>query len=365
MVHVVCAGGGSAGHTSPLIAVAEQLIELGATVSCVGTADKLEATVIPAAGLELDFIPRVPMPRSLTLDLLRLPRRLGGAVATTRRILQNRNADVVVGFGGFVATPAYLAARSLGVPIVIHEQNALPGLANKLGSRFATTVGVTYPSTPLPKAKHVGLPLRRAVAELDRGQLRTSARAKLGLSGDRPTVLVSGGSLGAQSINRATQQATTQLLSLGYDVIHIWGEKNFTSDLAVVTDPITEAMYLPLPYVEAMEQAYAASDFMVGRAGSNTIFETAAVGLPQLYIPLPHGNGEQALNAKSFVDAGAGILIEDAALSGEILAEQVAHILSDPVRLLQMSQAGAKLVPANAAKTLAEWTLSVGRYHAA
>ncbi|MGL4832506.1 MAG: UDP-N-acetylglucosamine--N-acetylmuramyl-(pentapeptide) pyrophosphoryl-undecaprenol N-acetylglucosamine transferase, partial [Propionibacteriaceae bacterium] len=334
------------------------------TVSCVGTADKLEATVIPAAGLELDFIPRVPMPRSLTLDVLRLPRRLGGAVATTRQILQKRNADVVIGFGGFVSTPAYLAAVSLGVPVIIHEQNALPGLANKLGSRFAKKVCVTYPNTPLREAQHVGLPLRRAIAELDRGQSRAAARSALGLIGDRPTVLVSGGSLGAQSINHATQEATAQILSQGYDIIHVWGAKNFTSDVVPIADSETGATYLPLAYAEAMEQTYAAADFMVGRAGSNTVCETAAVGLPQLYIPLPHGNGEQALNAKAFVEAGAGVIIEDAALNGELLAQQVTSFLSDPARLAQMAQAGVALVPPDAARVIAQLAVSEGGHHA-
>lgn len=363
MVHVVCAGGGSAGHTSPLIAVAEQLRARGVTVSCVGTADKLEATVIPAAGLEIDFIPRVPMPRSPSVDLLKLPFRLSKAIRRTTEILRERGADAVIGFGGYVSPPAYLAARRLGLPILIHEQNALPGLANKMGARFAARVGVTYRNTPLPHAVHVGLPLREALAQLDRAAAREQARASLGLDEDRPTLLVSGGSLGARSINEATTAALDDLLEKGFDVVHVWGKANFTDQRTRRHE--SGATYLPLPFVEAMEIAYAASDLMLGRAGSNTVNETAVVGLPQIYVPLPHGNGEQALNCADFVDAGCGILVRDPELSADWLSATVTELLHDADRLAEMGAAGRRLVPADAAATVADWAIEEATRHAA
>ena len=153
MVNVVLAGGGTAGHTSPLIATAMALQERGATVSCIGTPRGLEGRVIPEAGLQLDMIPPVPLPRTVNADLFKVPARLAGAVRKAGEVLQRRQTDVVVGFGGYVSLPAYLAARRAKIPVVIHEQNAVPGLANKIAARFAVFVGTAFPDTPLPKAR--------------------------------------------------------------------------------------------------------------------------------------------------------------------------------------------------------------------
>lgn len=198
MVNVVLAGGGTAGHTSPLIATAMALQERGATVSCIGTPRGLEGRVIPEAGLQLDMIPPVPLPRTVNADLFKVPARLAGAVREAGEVLQRRQTDVVVGFGGYVSLPAYLAARRAKIPVVIHEQNAVPGLANKIAARFAVFVGTAFPDTPLPKARFVGMPLRSQITDLAdaSGQARAErcvrARADLGLDINRPTLLVSG-----------------------------------------------------------------------------------------------------------------------------------------------------------------------------
>lgn len=367
MVHVVLAGGGSAGHTSPLIATAERLLERdGVSVSCIGTADKLEAVIVPAAGLEIDFIDRVPMPRRPSKDLLLLPGHLGRAVAQCREILRRRRADVLVGFGGYVCPPAYLAARSLGVPYVVHEGNTVAGLANKLGARGAAVVATTYSVTSLPRAETLGLPLRRRLTDLDRAAERATARATLGLpaeerAGERPTLLVSGGSLGARSINDAVTAVRDQLLAGGADVIHVWGKTNVRDDLTPVTDPTTGAVYRPLAYVDDMAVAYAAADLMLCRAGSNTVMEVAVVGLPAVFVPLPHGNGEQAVNAAELVKAGGGLLVADAELTAERVAGEVAELLHSPERLAHMAKAGRALVPSDAAERLAARALEVAR----
>ena len=137
-------------------------------ITCLGTARGMETRLVPARGYDLRLIPPVPLPRKPTLDLLRVPGRVWRAVADTRALLDELGADVVVGFGGYVALPAYLAARRAAVPVVVHEQNALPGLANRVGARLAARVGVTMPGTPLHKAEHVGMPLRAAISSLDR-----------------------------------------------------------------------------------------------------------------------------------------------------------------------------------------------------
>ena len=361
MVQVVLAGGGTAGHTSPLIATAQALVraEEATQLTCIGTSKGLETTVIPDAGLDLQLIPPVPMPRTLTPELLKVPARLAGAVAAARDILLGHNAEVLVGFGGYVSMPAYLAARRLRIPVVIHEQNALPGLANKVAARFAKLVAVSFPDTPLPGAQYLGLPVRRGVAELDVDARRADARLGFGLDPERPTLLVSGGSQGAQSINTATLGARAELLAGGVQILHVLGPKNITDADVVVTDEATGARYVPLGYVDAMEDAYAAADLMVGRSGAGTVMETATVGLPVIFVPLPHGNGEQARNATFLVDGGAARLIVDADFDAARMAREVLALFADADALPAMRRATRDLVPADAAGRLAARVLAI------
>lgn len=359
MVSVVLAGGGTAGHTSPLIATAERLADLDPTgrITCIGTPRGLENRVIPEAGLALELVPPVPLPRKPTLDLLKVPFRLNDAVRQARRIIRGAGAEVVVGFGGYVSMPAYLAARSLGLPVVLHEQNAVPGIANKVAARFARVVAVTFPGTPLPRATVVGMPLRKPIAQLDRDASRPDALAALGLSGERPVLLVSGGSQGARSINIATADARERLLAAGVDVVHVLGPKNITDQDVVVADEATGARYIPLAYVDRMELAYAAADLMLARSGAGTVMETAAVGLPCVFVPLPHGNGEQARNATFVIEAQAGVLVPDAELTADRLLAEALPLLTDPQRLTQLRARLAEVAPRDAAGTLARTVL--------
>lgn len=363
MVSIVLAGGGTAGHTSPLIATAEYLrgAEPDATLTCVGTPKGLETRVIPAAGLDLRLIPPVPLPRRLTPELFGVPARLWTAVARADAILTEVGADVVVGFGGYVSLPVYLAARRRRVPVVIHEQNAVPGLANKVAARFARTVAVSFPDTPLPRAQYVGLPVRAAIAHLDRAAARSAARAELGFAGDRRLVLVSGGSQGAVAINDATVGARDRLLAAGVDLLHVLGPRNMSDAFTVVTDPATGASYRPVAYVDAMERAYAAADLMVGRSGAGTVMETATVGLPVVFVPLPHGNGEQARNAGFLVEGGAGVLVPNAELDADRLVREVLGILGEPGRLERMEAACRGLVPPDAAGSLGRLVLDAAK----
>lgn len=363
MVSVVLAGGGTAGHTSPLIATAERLRELAPDVriTCIGTAKGLETRVIPAAGLTLELVQPVPLPRKPTVDLLKVPGRLLASVREAGQILRRVDADVVVGFGGYVSMPAYLAARRAGIPVVLHEQNAVPGLANKVAARFAKVVGVTFPKTPLPRARFLGMPLRSGITGLDRAAVRDDACRELGLTGSHPVLLVSGGSQGARSINEATEGARADLLAAGVDILHVLGPKNFTAGHVVVTDDATGARYVPLAYVDAMERAYAAADLMVGRSGAGTVMETAVAGLPCVFVPLPHGNGEQAKNASFLIEAGAGLLVDNADLTSTRLFAEVVPLITKPERLARMSEKLAGLVPADAAGDLARLVLGCAR----
>jgi UDP-N-acetylglucosamine--N-acetylmuramyl-(pentapeptide) pyrophosphoryl-undecaprenol N-acetylglucosamine transferase len=334
---VLLAGGGTAGHVSPLLALADCLRrrDPDVRITALGTAQGLESRLVPARGYPLLEVPKVPFPRRPSGDLLRLPANLRRAVRAAGDAIESTQAEVVVGFGGYVATPAYLAARRQGTPVVVHEQNARPGLANRLGARIAARVGVTFPGTPLPRATVTGMPLRREIATLDRDAVRAEARTHFGLT-DRPTVLVTGGSLGAQRLNAAFAGAAAELSAAGVQVLHVAGAgKEF------VPDAVAGAPYVVLAYCDRMDLAYAAADLVVARAGANTVCEVTAVGLPAVYVPLPIGNGEQRLNATAVVAAGGGLLVDDAEVAPEWVARVVRPLVLDAARLSAMAKAAA------------------------
>jgi UDP-N-acetylglucosamine--N-acetylmuramyl-(pentapeptide) pyrophosphoryl-undecaprenol N-acetylglucosamine transferase len=360
---VVLAGGGTAGHTSPLIATGLELRRLspGLALMALGTARGLETTVVPAAGLELELIPPVPMPRRVGKDLALVGPRMLEAVKAAVGLLRRAQADVVLGFGGYVSTPAYLAARRLGLPIVIHEQNVLPGLANKLAARLTSHVYTSFPRTELPHARCIGLPMRRAITELDRVAQQREARIGFELDPELPTLLVSGGSQGALRINTAIAGAWPDLLAHGIQVLHVLGPKNLTAGIVRSIDERTGAVYQPVAYVEHMERSYAAADLMLARSGAGTVLETAAVGLPAVFVPYPHGNGEQALNAELVVQARGGIMLADGDCTSVWVAEEIPALFAHPHRLAGMRNALAGVARLDAATVLASRVLEVIR----
>jgi UDP-N-acetylglucosamine--N-acetylmuramyl-(pentapeptide) pyrophosphoryl-undecaprenol N-acetylglucosamine transferase len=349
-MRVLLAGGGTAGHTSPLLATADALRRLDPDVeiTCLGTPRGLETRVVPAAGYPLELIPPVPLPRRPSADLLRVPGRLRAAVRQTHAVLDRVRPDVVVGYGGYVSMPAYLAARRRRIPLVVHEQNALPGLANKAGARVAQRVAVSFPGTPLPRAEYVGLPIRTMVSRLDRPALRAEARVSFGLDPDRPTLLVTGGSQGARRLNQSVAGAAAALADAGVQVLHVAGPQGEARP-AVITD----VPYVVVPFVDRMDLAYAAADLVVCRGGASSVTEAAAVGLPAVFVPLPIGNGEQAHNARPVVEAGGGLLVEDADLTADWVATQVPPLATDAARLARMGAAAAALIPRDADERLA------------
>jgi UDP-N-acetylglucosamine--N-acetylmuramyl-(pentapeptide) pyrophosphoryl-undecaprenol N-acetylglucosamine transferase len=351
---VVVAGGGTAGHIEPALALADAVLRIrpDAKIVALGTARGLENKLVPARGYQLELIPPVPMPRKPTPELLRLPVKVRESVKRTREVLERVHADVVVGFGGYVALPAYLAARGR-VPIVVHEANKAPGLANKVGARFAKRVAVAVPGTPLPAAEVVGIPLRRSITTLNRPALRAEARAFFGLDPAAPTLLVFGGSQGAQSINGALSGAAKELADAGIGVLHAHGPKN----TLVVQEFPDRPAYVPVPYLERMDLAYAAADVVLCRSGAMTAAEVSAVGLPAVFVPLPHGNGEQAVNAQPAVDAGAALMIADADLTLDKIAELVIPLVTDADRLVTMSAAAGGLGHREADEVLAKMVL--------
>jgi UDP-N-acetylglucosamine--N-acetylmuramyl-(pentapeptide) pyrophosphoryl-undecaprenol N-acetylglucosamine transferase len=356
-MRVLLAGGGSAGHTSPLLATADALRRLdpATEVTCLGTREGLEARLVPEAGLPLEVVPRVPLPRRPGPDLLRTPSRLRAARAAALEVVDRVRPDVVVGFGGYVSVPAYLAARARRLPIVVHEGNAIPGIANKLGARMTTHVATSFPDTALPHAVCTGLPIRRLISTMDRASLRAEALATFGLRDDLPTLLVTGGSQGAARINAAVSGAAPVLAEAGVQVLHVVGPKH---ELVVASG---EVPYVVVNYVDRMDLAYAAADAVLCRSGSNTVTEVSGVGLPAIYVPLPIGNGEQALNARPVVDAGGGLLVADAALTPEWVAASVPGLLTDAGRLAEMGASATGVIPLDADEKLARIVLDAAR----
>ncbi|MGO8966590.1 undecaprenyldiphospho-muramoylpentapeptide beta-N-acetylglucosaminyltransferase [Mycobacterium sp.] len=361
---VVLAGGGTAGHVEPAMAVADALVKLDPEVriTALGTARGLETTLVPERGYSLELITPVPLPRKPTGDLARLPARVLRAVRQTRAVLDKVDADVVIGFGGYVSLPAYLAARGLTrrrrVPVVIHEANASAGLANRVGARSAQRVLSAVPDPGLPHAEVVGVPVRAAITSLDRAALRSTARAHFGFADDARVLLVFGGSQGAASINRAVAAAAGDLAAAGVAVLHAHGVKN-TIDLRT-PDP-GDPPYVAVPYLSRMDLAYAAADLAICRSGAMTVAEVTAVGLPAVYVPLPIGNGEQRLNALPVVDAGGGLLVADADLTPGFVADHVAGLLNDAPRLAAMTTAAALVGHPDAAQQVAQVALDVAK----
>ena len=337
MASILVAGGGTAGHVNPLLATAAELRERGHRVAAVGTPDGLEADLVPRAGLELIEIEKVPFPRRPDAAALRFPGRLRRAIRACEAAIVEHEADAVVGFGGYASPPVYWAARRRGIPIVVHEANARPGIANRLGARLTERVAVTFPGTPLRHAVVTGLPLRRDLEELAgrfadpaaRAEAAAAAREARGWAPDARVLLVFGGSLGAASINAALADAVGDLTASGIHVIHLTGKGKAEGALAAraALPEAAAARYEVAEYSHDMAAAFSAADAVVCRSGAATVCEIGALGLPALYVPLAHGNGEQALNARAAVAAGAALVIADADLTPARLVEDATRIV--------------------------------------
>lgn len=354
-LRVLIATGGTAGHIEPALAVADALKELAPAVEIVvlGSPRGLETALVPARGYELATVAAVPLPRKPTLDLLTLPVRLWRARAAAKRLMRDRRIDVVVGFGGYASLPAYLAAGRR-IPVVVHEANARAGIANKVGARHAVAVAAAVPGSGLKGAVVTGNPVRRTIGALDRAALRREAREFFGLDAAAPTVLVTGGSQGARRINESVRACAADFAAAGVGVLHHHGKKN-------VVEPVDQSpAYVLTPYIERMDLAYAAADLVVARSGAMTVAELAAVGLPAVFVPLPHGNGEQRLNAQSQLASGAGIAVDDAEFDAAAVRRDVIGLLGDAQRFSAMQAAAADTVATRADRAVAHMVLRAG-----
>jgi UDP-N-acetylglucosamine--N-acetylmuramyl-(pentapeptide) pyrophosphoryl-undecaprenol N-acetylglucosamine transferase len=338
MTTYLFAGGGTAGHVNPLLAVADRLRdrEPDATVLVLGTREGLESRLVPERGYELLTIPKLPFPRRPNAAAVRFPAQWRRTVASVRAMLRDRRIDIVVGFGGYAAAPAYSAAKRSGVPLALHEANAKPGMANKLGARYTERVGVAFEGTPIRHAHFVGMPLRREIETLDRSAMRARAIEALGLDPDRPVLLATGGSLGARSINHTLITSAQELTSTGFQVFHVQGGRQ------EFTDPHV-AHYHLVDYCDRMDLALSVADLAVARAGAATVSEQSALGIPAVYVPYPVGNGEQRYNAAGVVAAGGGVLVDDSAFDSVWVQQNLLPLMADRQRRESMALAAAQV----------------------
>ena len=354
MTTYLLAGGGTGGHVNPLLALAERirLVEPEAVVLALGTKEGLETKLVPERGFELITVDRLPFPRKLGRYALTFPSRFMNAVRSIQAIIQSREVDVVVGFGGYASAPAYVAARRSGIPYVIHEANALPGLANKLGRRAAAAIAIAFKSTKLRGGVLTGMPLRTEIEAAIGANSKEEARVHFGLDANTPTLLVTGGSLGARSINQAIAAASPYLDAAGVQVLHILGGN---SDL----EELKSKSLIRIRYCDRMDLAMAAADLAVCRSGASTVCEFGSFGLPSVFVPYPVGNGEQKFNAADLIEAGGAILVDDSQFDASFIRDQIIPLISNSKKLKEMSKASKSVSIANGTQRLYELVCGV------
>lgn len=326
---IVLAGGGTAGHIEPALAVARawRRNHPQDQIQFLGTKSGLEKQLVTAAGFNISYIPKVVIPRKISLSLFVAPTTMTRAFIESRAIL--KDADLLVGFGGYVSGPAYLAARSLNIPIVIHEANAKPGLANRLGAFFTNFLAVAQPihSGKLSKALITGLPLRGDVASAlqessSNWQLaREKAKKALGFSPASPVIAIFFGSQGSIVLNKVIAEALPVITNSGAQVLHAVGKANSL--------PTATNGYKPVSYIEDMATTYLAADLIIARSGAVTCSEVNALGKYALFIPLAIGNGEQKVNARQVVEQSRGEIVEQSEFNSEWISRNIDRLLQN------------------------------------
>jgi undecaprenyldiphospho-muramoylpentapeptide beta-N-acetylglucosaminyltransferase len=361
-VFAVVAGGGTAGHVLPGIAVAGALTGRGRAVHYVGAARGIEARLLPDAGIDHTLLPGRGIQRRLTFANLGALWGIARATFQAIGLVRRLRPRAVLALGGYASFPCVVAAVLWRVPIVVAEQNTHPGAANRVAARFAKASAVSFPGTPLPRAVVTGNPVRPEVLAVDRSVAgMAAARAELGLPADRRVVLVTGGSLGARSINDATVALAEAWSGRSTVAIrHVVGRRDWDAIHAAAPSELSggradRLVYQQVDYEAAMPTALAAADVGVFRSGSGMCFEIAAVGLPSVLVPSPFVTGDhQTGNARWLADAGGAVVVPDGELSGERLAAELDALLDDPDRRSLMAEALAHVARPGAADAIAD-----------
>ena len=328
MTRILFAGGGTAGHVEPALAVAREwgLQHPDSEIIFLGTREGLEARLVPDAGFEIRFITKVRIARKLSPSLLVAPLTLLRSV--TQSIALMRKSDLVIGFGGYVSAPAYVAAAITRTPYVIHEANARPGIANRLGALFTPHTATTHSvdSGKLSQSLLAGLPLREDVvsayrsASHDWQKARNDAKSELGFDSTRPLVFIFGGSQGSVALNQVIAESLPALLGDGIQILHGIGARNQA--------PAALPGYQPRGYITDMATAYLAADLVISRSGAVTCAEVNTLGRFALFIPLPIGNGEQVLNARDLVAHSRAEILPQHEFTSAWLESNIKRLLS-------------------------------------
>ena len=363
----VIAGGGTAGHVLPGISIGREIVGRGAprhAVHFVGSARGVETRLVVEAGFGLTTLPGRGLQRKLALSNVAAATGLAQALVQALFVLRRHRPAVVIGLGGYASAACGAAAAMLRVPLVITEQNAVPGLANRLLSRFAAGAATAFESTDLPQATWTGNPVRAEVLEADRSAGRAAARAALGVDDHCRLVAAFGGSLGARTINDAVAGA----LDLWRDrsdlhVRHIAGRRDYEElSRRASAGPECALAYDLVAYENDMAAVYAAADLIVSRAGATTVAELAAVGVPAVLVPLPGAPGDhQTANAGRLVAAGGAIMVRDDEANSSRMVAEIDALLEDPGRLDTMAGAARSLARPDAARAVVDLVESCAR----
>lgn len=358
----IIAGGGTAGHVVPGLAIAHELVERGvpaAAVHCVGSERGIETRLVPEAGFPLTVLPGRGIQRRLTLQNIAAVLGLVAAVLKAIVLVGRHRPAVVVGLGGYASVPCVIAAVLWRVPIVVAEQNAVPGAANRLAGRFAKACAVSFDGTDLPRSVWTGNPVRPevlAVADPDAAQ-RAAARDRIGVHGDRTLVAVFGGSLGARRINHAVADAVPGLAERSdLAVRHVSGRRDH-AELLTRTEGHADlaVQYDLIEYEDDMPSVYAAADVVLCRAGASSVAELTVTGVPSILVPLPGAPGDhQTANARALVDRGAATLVVDAELDADRARAEITALVDDAERRAAMADAARGLARPDAAAAVVD-----------
>jgi UDP-N-acetylglucosamine--N-acetylmuramyl-(pentapeptide) pyrophosphoryl-undecaprenol N-acetylglucosamine transferase len=354
----IVTGGGTSGHVLPALSIADALVAAGhprASIHYVGSSRGLESRLLPPTGYPTTLLPGRGIQRRLTLANVGAIGGLLIAVARALRLVRSLRPAVVIAVGGYASVAVGLAAVLHRVPIVVAEQNQVPGAANRLLARFARVAAVSFPGTALPRAVVTGNPIRAGISALDPERDRGGAKRAFGTSGDRRLILVMGGSLGARRINEAVQQALPYWRErTDLSVHHVVGQRDWDAASASAPLEVGHLEHRMVAYEDDMEAALAAADLAVCRPGSSTCFELAAAALPAILVPSPYVTADQQTgNARYLTNAGAAVLVPDSELDGRRLVAEVDALLGDDARLAAMGCAAHRLARPAAATDIA------------
>jgi UDP-N-acetylglucosamine--N-acetylmuramyl-(pentapeptide) pyrophosphoryl-undecaprenol N-acetylglucosamine transferase len=367
MLRIVISGGGTGGHVYPAIGIAKELMQLDAEteVIFIGGANRLESTLVPQHRFRFLPISVAGFPRKLTWQWIPVICRVCSGFAKSLWLLKNLKPSVVVGTGGYVCGPVLLAAVLLGVPIVIQEQNAAPGLTNRILARWAKTIYLAFETAarhfPADRTMVTGNPIRRTIGMAARTR---GIYDSLGLDPERKTVFVMGGSQGAQAINQNVADALEDLASVQQHLqfVHQTGKADY--EVVKTRYQQSSLRHVVQPYFDPIETIYSIADLMVCRAGGMTIAEITACGIPAIFIPLPTAAGDhQRLNAQAVTEAGGALVLDQPTLTGRKLANEIIRIMDAPEEQQRMASQSRQLGNPHAGEEIAQSVISLVKHN--